>query len=374
MTIPASVRETLPPQPTEPDTHPDTGETLRPGCDGCGHEQTLWACTHLVPAETLPPLSSESEAVLDLLGPREPSPKASTVPPNHDPRAVAKGAFPIHNGPAGSTYADGEVIPAKRASTVPDAPGWSLHRLYSVAGTRADTTDERYGQALFNTLRELRPDILACLHGPADPFHAAVGDDRMKRAITVIESMWGGRCTPGDAGLSGVKRDRDSAAEGLARVRGELKGLRERVESVLATLEEDDATLCQFGRGRSSGITDARRWLRAALLGTQLAEVDHLAAEVASAKTGMCAWSPNCARARVYCEEHAGERLTSELAESQGRLASVSKGIERVNAEVRALRQLLAERTRELGVARTTAEEWRDATGYPDRLPWEGKS
>jgi hypothetical protein len=39
-------------------------------------------------------------------------------PPNHDPRAVAKGTFPVHNGPAGAVYADGEVIPENHGSRI----------------------------------------------------------------------------------------------------------------------------------------------------------------------------------------------------------------------------------------------------------------
>jgi hypothetical protein len=66
-----------------------------------------------------------------------------------------------------------------------------LHKLYSIARTREDTQLERYGQALFNTLREVRPDIADRLLGTQDdPFYANDGDEGLERAVAVIESMW----------------------------------------------------------------------------------------------------------------------------------------------------------------------------------------
>jgi hypothetical protein len=45
-------------------------------------------------------------------------PEQAERPPNHDPRTVAKGTFPVHNGPAGAVYADGEVIPENHGSRI----------------------------------------------------------------------------------------------------------------------------------------------------------------------------------------------------------------------------------------------------------------
>jgi len=106
------------------------------------------------------------------------------------------------------------------AGGAPTGPGWTLHKLYSVARTRAKSQDERYGQALFNTLVQIRPDIAERLRGsPDDPFYANGGDERAERAIAVIEAMWGCPCLQGSAPPRCI--DGSEVAEGLYRWTGE---------------------------------------------------------------------------------------------------------------------------------------------------------
>ena len=68
----------------------------------------------------------------------------------------------------------------------------SLHKFYFDAITRARVTRERYGQAMFNHLWEVRPDLSEQVRGTdKDPFHVqSFEDPRWDAFIAFIESNW----------------------------------------------------------------------------------------------------------------------------------------------------------------------------------------
>lgn len=68
----------------------------------------------------------------------------------------------------------------------------SLHQFYFDAVSRARKTNERYGQAMFNHLVEVRPDLAECVRGSlADPFYVErLADPRWDKFVNYIETQW----------------------------------------------------------------------------------------------------------------------------------------------------------------------------------------
>jgi hypothetical protein len=68
----------------------------------------------------------------------------------------------------------------------------SLHKFYFDAIQRARLKKERYGQAMFNHLAEVRPDLSEQVRASnKDPFHVAqLSDPRWDRFVEFIESNW----------------------------------------------------------------------------------------------------------------------------------------------------------------------------------------
>jgi hypothetical protein len=73
-----------------------------------------------------------------------------------------------------------------------ETPTISLHHYYFDAITRANSTGERYGQAMFNHLVEVRPDLSEQVRATSmDPFHVrTLSDPRWDRFVAFIESNW----------------------------------------------------------------------------------------------------------------------------------------------------------------------------------------
>ena len=66
----------------------------------------------------------------------------------------------------------------------------SLHQFYAGVQERAKKTRERYGQALFNHLYEVRPALAQRVqNSDKDPFYATSGD-RINRFVLFIETEW----------------------------------------------------------------------------------------------------------------------------------------------------------------------------------------
>jgi hypothetical protein len=67
-----------------------------------------------------------------------------------------------------------------------------LHQFYFDAVTRARNSQERYGQAMFNHLRQVRPDLAERVRGTdKDPFYvSALTDPRWDRFVAFIENEW----------------------------------------------------------------------------------------------------------------------------------------------------------------------------------------
>lgn len=68
----------------------------------------------------------------------------------------------------------------------------SLHKFYFDGIVRACRTQERYGQAMFNHLCEVRPEMAKMIRGTLnDPFHAeSPQDPRWDRFVKFIETNW----------------------------------------------------------------------------------------------------------------------------------------------------------------------------------------
>lgn len=70
----------------------------------------------------------------------------------------------------------------------------TLHKLYFDSIIRARTTNERYGQALFNTLFEQAPHLAEQVRGTdMDPFYMEGPADnysKWDRFITFVETNW----------------------------------------------------------------------------------------------------------------------------------------------------------------------------------------
>jgi hypothetical protein len=68
----------------------------------------------------------------------------------------------------------------------------SLHKFYFDAISRARNTGERYGQAMFNHLWEVRPDLSEKVRGTdKDPFYVdRLYDPRWDAFVEFIESNW----------------------------------------------------------------------------------------------------------------------------------------------------------------------------------------
>ena len=68
----------------------------------------------------------------------------------------------------------------------------SLHQFYFDALTRARKTSERYGQAMFNHLAEVRPEMAEMVRGTKnDPFYVlSPTDARWDAFVEFIESNW----------------------------------------------------------------------------------------------------------------------------------------------------------------------------------------
>ncbi len=68
----------------------------------------------------------------------------------------------------------------------------SMHRFYFDAITRARNTGERYGQAMFNHLLTVRPDLAAIVRGTdKDPFYvSALSHPNWDRFVAFIEKNW----------------------------------------------------------------------------------------------------------------------------------------------------------------------------------------
>lgn len=68
----------------------------------------------------------------------------------------------------------------------------SLHKFYFDAITRARVSGERYGQAMFNHLCEVRPDLSEQVRGTdKDPFHVShLNHPNWDRFVSFIEANW----------------------------------------------------------------------------------------------------------------------------------------------------------------------------------------
>jgi hypothetical protein len=68
----------------------------------------------------------------------------------------------------------------------------SLHKFYFDAITRGRVNRERYGQAMFNHLHEVRPDLSEQVRGTdKDPFYVeSLKDPRWNSFVEFIESNW----------------------------------------------------------------------------------------------------------------------------------------------------------------------------------------
>jgi hypothetical protein len=68
----------------------------------------------------------------------------------------------------------------------------SLHQFYFDAQARARKTGERYGQAMFNHLYEVRPDLSEQVRGQdTDPFYVErLSQPRWDRFVTFLEANW----------------------------------------------------------------------------------------------------------------------------------------------------------------------------------------
>lgn len=68
----------------------------------------------------------------------------------------------------------------------------SLHKFYFDALTRCRRTGERYGQAMFNHLCEVRPDLSEAIRSTVnDPFYLnSPNDSRFDNFTAFIEKHW----------------------------------------------------------------------------------------------------------------------------------------------------------------------------------------
>jgi hypothetical protein len=71
-------------------------------------------------------------------------------------------------------------------------PKLNLHKFYFDGITRARKTGERYCQAMFNHLHDVRPDLAEQVRGTdKDPFYCPSPDDpRWDRFVNFIETNW----------------------------------------------------------------------------------------------------------------------------------------------------------------------------------------
>ncbi len=75
-----------------------------------------------------------------------------------------------------------------------------LHKFYNDGMVRARDTKERYGQAMFNHLHEVQPELAEKVRGTEmDPFYCSSGsvkdlirpnDSRWDRFVQFIETNW----------------------------------------------------------------------------------------------------------------------------------------------------------------------------------------
>lgn len=68
----------------------------------------------------------------------------------------------------------------------------SLHRFYFDAIIRSQKTRERYGQAMFNHLLSVRPELAEKVRGTEkDPFYVSqLADPRWDKFVSFIEAEW----------------------------------------------------------------------------------------------------------------------------------------------------------------------------------------
>ena len=68
----------------------------------------------------------------------------------------------------------------------------SLHKFYFDAQVRAHKTGERYGQAMFNHLCDVRPDLAERVRGTVnDPFYVErLNHPNWDRFVAYIEANW----------------------------------------------------------------------------------------------------------------------------------------------------------------------------------------
>lgn len=71
-------------------------------------------------------------------------------------------------------------------------PIQTLHSFYDLAESRGRRTGERYGQAMFNHLLDVWPEMAERIRGTnADPFHCETRThQRVDAFVRTIESMW----------------------------------------------------------------------------------------------------------------------------------------------------------------------------------------
>ena len=75
---------------------------------------------------------------------------------------------------------------------VTEKPTLTLHKFYFDAQQRARIRVERYGQAMFNHLDRVRPDLSAQIRATdKDPFYVErLNDPRWDRFVTFLEANW----------------------------------------------------------------------------------------------------------------------------------------------------------------------------------------
>lgn len=68
----------------------------------------------------------------------------------------------------------------------------SLHEFYTAAIARSRTSGERYGQAVFNLLHEVRPQLSEQVRGTGmDPYHVLdTKDASWRKFVAFLESHW----------------------------------------------------------------------------------------------------------------------------------------------------------------------------------------
>ncbi len=115
---------------------------------------------------------------------------AKNLPKDADPFYCENREDPIYQ--RFKKFVEDNWNPAEEPTEKNTAPKLSLHRFYFDAITRARLKRERYCQAMFNHLCEVRPDLSEKVRATAmDPFYCtSPNDPKFDRFIEFIEKNW----------------------------------------------------------------------------------------------------------------------------------------------------------------------------------------